>query len=173
MTHPPRSNPPLRSSSGPPSPCITPSTVTIVTVVSFMGSSFLLWWSFSFDHTEARISSVERGSVLQVHSASFPNILLVHRDPRQVAALACGSSPRRVCSFSRSLQVAFQPGEAAVDVEVALFADEPSDRRKEVAEVQSVPPAGLEPAHPAPEAGALSAELRGRAMRVERTPHAS
>src|SRR5437660_558612 len=25
-----------------------------------------------------------------------------------------------------------------------------------------VPPAGLEPAHPAPEAGALSAELRGR-----------
>src|SRR4029450_10740936 len=36
VTHPPRSNPPLRSSSGPPSPCITPSTVTIVVVVSFM-----------------------------------------------------------------------------------------------------------------------------------------
>src|SRR5688572_11219630 len=36
VTHPPRSNPPLRSSSGPPSPCITPSTVTIVKVVSFM-----------------------------------------------------------------------------------------------------------------------------------------
>src|SRR5438874_3721771 len=35
-THPPRSNPPLRSSSAPPSPCITPSTVTIVMVVSFM-----------------------------------------------------------------------------------------------------------------------------------------
>src|SRR5918994_2409875 len=35
-THPPRSNPPRRSSSGPPSPCITPSTVTIVVVVSFM-----------------------------------------------------------------------------------------------------------------------------------------
>jgi hypothetical protein len=29
-----------------------------------------------------------------------------------------------------------------------------------------VPPAGLEPAHPAPEAGALSSELRGRAERV-------
>src|SRR5207247_1031352 len=43
------------------------------------------------------------------------------------------------------LQVAFQPGEAAVDVEVALFADERSDRRKEVAEVQSVPPGGLGP----------------------------
>jgi hypothetical protein len=38
VTHPPRSNPPLRSSSGPPSPCITPSTVTIVVVVSFMVS---------------------------------------------------------------------------------------------------------------------------------------
>src|SRR2546427_3842067 len=88
VTHPPRSNPPLRSSSAPPSPCITPSTVTIVRVVSFMGSSLLSWWSFSFDRTEGRISSVERGSVLQAHSASFRNILLVHRDPRQVAALA-------------------------------------------------------------------------------------
>jgi hypothetical protein len=28
-------------------PCITPSTVTCVMVVSFMGSSFLSWWSFS------------------------------------------------------------------------------------------------------------------------------
>ena len=36
----------------------------------------------------------------------------------------------------------------AVDVEVALFADEPSDRRKEVAEVQSVPPGGIEPPTP-------------------------
>src|SRR6266540_1259391 len=47
---------------------------------------------------------------------------------------------------SLRLQVAFQPADAAVDVEVALFADDPSDRRKEVAEVQSVPPAGIEPA---------------------------
>src|SRR5215210_5819272 len=36
MAHPPRSNPPLRSSSGPPSPCILPSTETFVLVVSFM-----------------------------------------------------------------------------------------------------------------------------------------
>src|SRR5918994_5085474 len=37
MAHPPRSNPPLRSSSdAPPFPCITPSTVTCVMVVSFM-----------------------------------------------------------------------------------------------------------------------------------------
>src|SRR6266550_5715048 len=41
MAHPPRSNPFLRSSSdAPPFPCITPSTVTCVMVVSFMGSSF-------------------------------------------------------------------------------------------------------------------------------------
>src|SRR4029078_12333118 len=36
VTHPPRSNPPLRSSSAPPRPCITPSTVKLVVVVSFM-----------------------------------------------------------------------------------------------------------------------------------------
>src|SRR5207342_3758222 len=37
MAHPPRSNPFLRSSSdAPPFPCITPSTVTCVMVVSFM-----------------------------------------------------------------------------------------------------------------------------------------
>src|SRR6266511_2658850 len=49
--HPPRSNPPLRSSSGAPSPCITPSTVTIVVVVSFMiVVPFSLVWS-SFGKT--------------------------------------------------------------------------------------------------------------------------
>src|SRR3989442_7039533 len=37
MAHPPRSNPILRSSSdAPPFPCITPSTVTCVMVVSFI-----------------------------------------------------------------------------------------------------------------------------------------
>src|SRR6266508_3632754 len=66
--HPPRSNTPRSSSSGPPGPCITPSTETCVVVVSFMGPAFLSWWSFSFDCTEARISSVERGSVLQAEN---------------------------------------------------------------------------------------------------------
>src|SRR5918911_806107 len=38
IAHPPRSNPLLRSSSvAPPFPCITPSTVTCVMVVSFIG----------------------------------------------------------------------------------------------------------------------------------------
>src|SRR5258706_14587878 len=36
LAHPPRSNPPLRFSSGPPFPCTTPSTETCVVVVSFM-----------------------------------------------------------------------------------------------------------------------------------------
>src|SRR5215204_7743148 len=46
VTHPPRSNPPLRSSSGAPSPCITPSTVTIVVVVSFtVAAPFSSAWS--------------------------------------------------------------------------------------------------------------------------------
>src|SRR6266542_4439213 len=48
MAHPPRSNPPLRSSSGPPRPCITPSTETFVVVVSFMvaGPFSFVWSSF-------------------------------------------------------------------------------------------------------------------------------
>src|SRR5205085_12216086 len=38
--HPPRSNTPRSSSSGPPGPCITPSTETCVVVVSFMVRPF-------------------------------------------------------------------------------------------------------------------------------------
>src|SRR6266550_7502191 len=58
MAHPPRSNPFLRSSSdAPPFPCITPSTVTCVMVVSFMGLSFLSWGLSRYDRAEARISS--------------------------------------------------------------------------------------------------------------------
>ena len=62
---------------------------------------------------------------------------------------------------SLQLQIAFQPQTRAIDVEVTLVADEPPDRDGETSQVWSVPPAGLEPALPAPEAGALSAELRG------------
>src|SRR5215472_5100295 len=36
MAHPPRSKPPRRSSSGPPSPCITPSTEMLVVIVNLM-----------------------------------------------------------------------------------------------------------------------------------------
>ena len=64
---------------------------------------------------------------------------------------------------SLQLQIALQPQTRTIDVEVTLVADEQPDREGEASQVWSVPPAGLEPAHPAPEAGALSAELRGRA----------
>src|SRR5918911_4389888 len=51
MAHPPRSNLPRSSSSGPPGPCITPSTETCVVVVSFMVVvPFSLVWS-SFGRT--------------------------------------------------------------------------------------------------------------------------
>jgi hypothetical protein len=52
-----------------------------------------------------------------------------------------GRTPRpelRDLFDSLRLQGAFQPAEAAVDGDVALFADEPPDRHREVAEVQSV-----------------------------------
>ncbi len=63
------------------------------------------------------------------------------------------------------LDVVFHPAESAVDVAVTLY-DRGSETAQPAAQVRaedwSAPPAGLEPAHPAPEAGALSTELRGR-----------
>jgi hypothetical protein len=67
MAHPPHANPPLRSSSdATPFPCITPSTVTCVMVVSFMGLSFSRAGRSPYDRTEARMSAVEHASALQV-----------------------------------------------------------------------------------------------------------
>src|SRR5438067_3567906 len=64
MAHPPRSKPPLRSSSGPPNPCITPSTETLVVVVNLMS------WSPAHLHAwcahEARIASRLREAVLRL-----------------------------------------------------------------------------------------------------------
>src|SRR2546430_17179538 len=61
MAHPPRSKPPLRSSSGPPIPCITPSTETLVVVVNRMS------WSppyvYAWCAHEARIASRSGASV--------------------------------------------------------------------------------------------------------------
>src|SRR4051794_22700951 len=63
LAHPPRSNPLLRSSSdAPPFPCITPSTVTCVWVVSFTVRPFSRGGRSRCDQTEARLSSVERGT---------------------------------------------------------------------------------------------------------------
>src|SRR3712207_9339974 len=57
MAHPPRPNPPLRSSSGPPSPCITPSTERFVLVVSFMA---LLSLAVSLSHLIGRKRRLRR-----------------------------------------------------------------------------------------------------------------
>src|SRR5918997_1181565 len=74
MAHPPRSNPPLRSSSGPPSPCITPSTETFVLIVSFMVAvPFSLVWS-SFGMTgppRRRLCGLGVGGLLYVRLDLF------------------------------------------------------------------------------------------------------
>src|SRR5439155_8976081 len=95
VTHPPRSNPPLRSSSAPPSPCITPSTVTIVRVVSFMVAvPFSLGFVVvRFHRTAAPISSVAAESIrpiifrtLPEHGPYVGDVVLLngHREHRQV-----------------------------------------------------------------------------------------
>jgi hypothetical protein len=63
------------------------------------------------------------------------------------------------------LDVAYQPAEHAIDVTLTLYDPEQNDgtaAARESAEDWSVPPAGIEPAHMASEANALSAELRGQ-----------
>ena len=100
--HPPRSNPPLRSSSDPPSPCITPSTETCVRVVSFMVAD-----PFSpglvvvgLDRTSAPISSAV---------ASHASYECLRRDPTATPGSSCEDLPacgdgveicRHVCRIS-------------------------------------------------------------------------
>src|SRR5215213_2452995 len=78
MAHPPRSNPPLRSSSDPPSPCITPSTETFVLVVSFM-VPFLSLGVLSSD-PDGRTDLIGRGTVRATEpcplTASFNGVAL-------------------------------------------------------------------------------------------------
>src|SRR5436309_13593721 len=52
--HPPRLNRPRSSSSGPPGPCITPSTETCTVVVSFMVAAPFSLSLSSFDSTGPR-----------------------------------------------------------------------------------------------------------------------
>ena len=66
---------------------------------------------------------------------------------------------------SLQLEIHYHPGEqAAVDVALTLYSDEDQPDQASTAELRRsgpVPPAGFEPAHPPPEGGALSPELRG------------
>jgi hypothetical protein len=62
------------------------------------------------------------------------------------------------------LTIAYQPEDQALEVEVTLYEDawnETEGRPHIRAEDYMAPPVGLEPTPPAPEAGALSTELRG------------
>src|SRR5215212_7454229 len=74
MAHPPRSNPPLRSSSGPPSPCITPSTETFMLTVSFMVMVPFSLASLSSGPTGRRYRSHRscHDLVRQAHAGSSP-----------------------------------------------------------------------------------------------------
>src|SRR5215203_3208171 len=81
MAHPPRSNPPLRSSSGPPSPCITPATETFVLVVSFMVAvPFSLVWSCPSPRPAGRGRSRLRevfGETVQDFGPALPSAVAV------------------------------------------------------------------------------------------------
>ena len=62
------------------------------------------------------------------------------------------------------LSVTYQPEDQALDIALTLYDDGQGDAGTSAqvrAEDWSAPPAGFEPAHPAPEADALSPELRG------------
>src|SRR5215212_2555540 len=94
MAHPPRSKLPLRSSSGPPSPCITPSTETFVLVVSFMVAfPFPSVWSCPSPRPAGRSRLREVfGETLQHLGPALPSALafraggdalVPHGDPRR------------------------------------------------------------------------------------------
>src|SRR5215211_8548694 len=96
MAHPPRSNPSLRSSSGPPSPCITPSTETFMLSVSFMVAvPFSLVWSCPrpAGRWRSRLGQV-CGQTVQHFGPALPsavgvrargNALVPHGDPRRAS----------------------------------------------------------------------------------------
>ena len=74
---PPRSNPPRRSSSGPPSPCMTPSTVIIVVMDQLTGSGHEGWQAVS-----RRSKVIWLGHRLSVAPASVAKLLGCNLVPR-------------------------------------------------------------------------------------------
>src|SRR5437773_11837352 len=82
--HPPRSNTPRSSSSGPPGPCITPSTETCAVVVSFMVAvPFLVAWSSSGRSGATRTYRCGRSD-----APRDPEVLLLARDRASFSHLA-------------------------------------------------------------------------------------
>src|SRR5205814_3134894 len=99
MAHPPRSNPFLRSSAdAPPFPCITPSTVTCVMVVSFMvaatGLLALVVLRCALDRRYPALAPLHPDLVFglqlegRVIQTSDPNL------DERVAGVACVKEPR-------------------------------------------------------------------------------
>src|SRR5215216_6780890 len=100
--HPPRSNPPLRSSSGPPSPCITPSTVTMVVVVSFkIAVPFLVGLVVVRSDRAAPISSVVARTVPQSLAHLLPPSIRV---PSMVLRDGWRGNHRKVARVGRVLR---------------------------------------------------------------------
>src|SRR6266566_5065352 len=79
--HPPRSNTPCSSSSGPPGACITPSTETCVVVVSFMFHPF----------SRVQISGLRKFFDAGILTCSFVDISLSVQD--KDSRKPCGLSP--------------------------------------------------------------------------------
>ena len=109
-----------------------------------------------------------RNQMVEVPPAPTEVAVLLDRLPLLADRLA-GLPQRELRALFDALQLklVYQPADLAIDVDLTLAAVDGGEApATESAEVWSVPPAGLEPAHPAPEAGALSTELRGPAASV-------
>src|SRR5437764_9590939 len=124
MAHPPRSKPPLRSSSGPPNPCITPSTETLVVVVNL--TTCLSRQVHAWCAREARIAS-RHCSIVQTErykSACLASLLALCREVS--AVIRVQSVPRAGRDFQPSARAAPVPGRhhpaSAADVRRALMA---------------------------------------------------
>ncbi len=90
-------------------------------------------------------------------------------DRLPILATSLGAAPHgelRALFDSLHLDIVYQPADSSIDVAATLYdlgSETAQSAARESTEDWSAPPAGLEPALPAPEAGALSAELRGHA----------
>src|SRR5919198_6068898 len=123
--HPPRSNRPRSSSSGPPGPCITPSTETCAVVVSLMAAApfSLVWSSFGWCRSSRRSSpaSTGLGRILGQDRVDLPDGL------RQAPHARGGELLHRL--DGRKLALDRHPGLPAAD----LLDGHPRGRHRELA----------------------------------------
>src|SRR5918996_1269111 len=158
--HPPRSNRPRSSSSGPPGPCITPSMETCVVVVSFMVAvPFSLGLGVvRFDRPAAPILSVPAEPVRPIHSAPSPNTARVGDVVRLNAHREHGQALFRVrAAAAEGLQRRLRPP-ALEDVDTAGVDQVRTDRDVEAA---NCPASLFDDAHTACEVGVALLRLNG------------